>query len=149
MLIPLSVSGAISYLIVYVIISVPIFLILGVIEFQSVKVARIFQLILPTLFFFFSLLILRIAGMPPFSGFFIKAYAVAVMVESGFFLVPLFFVLCATMSLAFYINVLFLSVLGSIYLGNINNFVLPVFPILFGVFIGFGVLPFLVAIAVI
>lgn len=56
-------------------------------------------------------MLLRLGGMPPFSGFFIKAFSVYILVSGGFVLLRVFFVICATLRLAYYINILFLGVL--------------------------------------
>lgn len=66
------------------------------------------------------LFVLRVAGIPPFRGFFIKVYRVYLMVLSGHYLLSLFFVFFAAVRLSYYIHIIFFTslyhLLGRSYL---------------------------------
>ena len=96
------------------------------------KILRVLVSLNKVAFFVFGGVLLRLAGMPPFSGFFMKAFRVYLLVDRGFVLLGLFFVVCATLSLGYYINVLFLGMLrggvrGARKIGYEMSFVYMIF----------------------
>lgn len=69
--------------------------------------------------------VLRIGGIPPFSGFFIKIYRLFVIVWGGNFILSLVFCLFAAIRLSYYLNFVFSCLLLCIFSNcsyyNINN----------------------------
>jgi NADH:ubiquinone oxidoreductase subunit 2 (subunit N) len=61
------------------------------------------------------LLILRVGGVPPFTGFFIKVYGMYLMVWDGWVVLAIIFCLFATMGLSYYINLIFSSLLFCVF----------------------------------
>ena len=54
---------------------------------------------------------LRLGGMPPFTGFFLKVFALGMLLREGLVMVSLGLVICAVVNLAFYLNIILVSVL--------------------------------------
>lgn len=64
-------------------------------------------------FLLLASMVLRIAGMPPFTGFFIKAYRIYLILSINYFRLALIFCVFAVIGLSYYINIIFFSfVLG-------------------------------------
>jgi NADH:ubiquinone oxidoreductase subunit 2 (subunit N) len=59
--------------------------------------------------------VLRIGGVPPFSGFFIKVYGLSIIVWSGNFRLSLIFCLFAIIRLSYYINIVFSCLLFCVF----------------------------------
>ena len=59
----------------------------------------------------FSVLFLRLGGMPPFTGFFLKRYALSIIVGAGYFWVGVGLVVSRVLALGFYLAVVVLLVL--------------------------------------
>ena len=116
-LVAVSMVGVMRYLGVYMMILVPLVWVMSVFRGMRVKVLRVIVRYRRVTFFMFGVMLLRLGGMPPFSGFFMKAFSVYLLVDGGFALMRLLFVVCATLRLAYYINVLFLGVLSGRLVG--------------------------------
>lgn len=60
-------------------------------------------------------LILRVGGVPPFTGFFIKVYSLYLIMWDGWAILAVIFCVFATMRLSYYINVVFSSLLFCVF----------------------------------
>ena len=65
--------------------------------------------------FIITLLLLRISGIPPFLGFFIKAYALFSIIKTTAFVVALVYCLFAAISLSYYLNLCFIILMSTSY----------------------------------
>ena len=65
--------------------------------------------------FIITLLLLRISGIPPFLGFFMKAYALFSMMGITAFMVALIYCLFAAVSLRYYLNLCFIILMSTSY----------------------------------
>jgi len=101
-----SIFGFFSYYLVYFIISLFIFLLLSFINFGRVSQFS-FRIINKYLLFFFSLMLISLAGLPPFTGFFGKWVVFQEIISQTFVLPLLFLVLGSVFSLYFYLNLFF------------------------------------------
>lgn len=65
--------------------------------------------------FIITLLLLRVSGIPPFLGFFIKAYALYSIMLRTAFIVALMFCLFAAVRLSYYLNLCFIILISTSY----------------------------------
>lgn len=110
-LIVLSIVGFLSYIGVYIILLTPLILIILFFGSYGVKIIGVLRRLKRVFLFIFRLILLSLGGIPPFSGFFIKIYRLFIIIDEGFIIIRLFFVLCATLRLAYYVNILFLRII--------------------------------------
>ena len=111
-LIGVSLVGMVSYLRVYISLLSPLILLFMINNSSSVKVVGFLGTRRKTVAFLMSVLIVGLAGIPPFSGFFAKAYGVYLILGMGFILVGVFFILLSTARLVFYTNIVFITIVS-------------------------------------
>ena len=78
--------------------------------FSQVKAFSIKDTKISTLALFLSLAAL--AGLPPTTGFILKLAALQVLVREGLFIAPIFILLSTILTLSFYINIMFISLIN-------------------------------------
>lgn len=101
--------GFFYYFLLYGFIVVPTINLFKVMKVYSFKDMRI----VPELRFLGSILlvimiVIAVAGMPPFTGFFMKVYGVYLIIYSGYFGLSLVFCLFASIRLSYYIHIVFI-----------------------------------------
>ena len=103
--------GFFYYFLLYGLMVVPTINIFQVIKVYSFKDIQLMPNLFFSRFLLMVFMVLGVAGMPPFTGFFIKAYRVYLILCSGYFGLSLVFCLFAAIRLSYYIHVIFISVL--------------------------------------
>ena len=111
-LVPVSLVGLFRYLGVYVALLFPLLTFFSLYNFTRGKVGGLMSCMGKQVVFIVRLLIVGLAGIPPFSGFFIKAYGVYLIVGMGFFLVGFFFIFFSALRLVFYTNIVFIGLVS-------------------------------------
>lgn len=118
-------SSAIIYIIFYVLSIIGIFALLTVFEKNSYHIKDIHDLSgiidnMPILGGIFCFLILSLAGIPPFPGFFAKVYILESMINRSAYFLGILSILIAVVNAAYYLNVLNFFVLKSTII-NVNR----------------------------
>lgn len=140
-LIGLSKIGFFYYFLLYGLIVVPtliVFCKISVYRFKQIETLRAsyFRVVILSCLF-----VLRVAGIPPFRGFFIKVYRVYLVVLRGYYILSLFFVFFAAVRLSYYIHIVFFSslyhLLGRPYSTVFGSYRLLVKPKFFGFAVNF------------
>jgi len=103
--------GFFYYFLLYGLLIVPTLNIFRLAQLYSLKdVVKVTTSVWP-LFILGAVILLRVSGMPPFTGFFIKAYRVYLMIRSGYLILGIVFCVLATVGLSYYVNIIFVTFL--------------------------------------
>jgi len=106
-----SFKACILYLIIYIMISVNIFAVIlcfrKIVSFSKIRHLIEFSTMMKSnyiLAIIFSFILLSLAGIPPFAGFFGKIYVFNVFISSGYYFTAVFLVLMSILSCVYYIR---------------------------------------------
>lgn len=116
-LVPLRDWGVYFYLFVYRMLLLPVILFLNQGGAMSVKVMAFMTRLRPRAAVIFRMRLLRLGGMPPFTGFFLKAFVLRMLVEAGMVWAGVGLVLRRAIALCYYMNVLMLTLLVGVRMG--------------------------------
>lgn len=120
-LVVVSGGGAIIYLILYSILLFPLFLVLIRGRVFSVKVMGRVVEMGAWVAWGFGFLVLRLAGIPPLGGFFLKGYALSLLIDGGYGGLALLLVFGSVVALAYYLNLLILRVVSGVGVGRVDR----------------------------
>lgn len=113
--------GFFFYFLLYGLIIIPTIYVLQVLKIYSFKDVSSSPRKLYVIYILLIIIMLGVSGMPPFTGFFMKAYRVYLIMCMDYFGLALFFCVFAVISLSYYVNVIFISSLLGV-LGGFNKF---------------------------
>lgn len=103
--------GFFYYFLLYGLLVVPTINMFKIIKVYSFKDVQIIPNLVFSSLLLMIFMVLGLAGMPPFTGFFIKAYRIYIMLCFNYFGLSLIFCLFAVIRLSYYIHIIFVSAL--------------------------------------
>lgn len=103
--------GFFYYFLLYGLLIVPTLNIFRLVQLYALKDVGGVPVRVWYLFILGAVILLSVSGIPPFTGFFIKAYTVYLIICSSYLGLAILFCVLATVGLSYYVNIIFVSFL--------------------------------------
>nr|BDC91881.1 NADH dehydrogenase subunit 2 [Notomastus sp. GK-2021] len=114
-LLPFAGTLIFTYLVIYSLLLAPLMAILNNVNLSTPKAFHLLTALPGQTTLWLSLCLLNLAGMPPFTGFFLKAFITSMLVKTHF-PVAIFLLMSSALSLAFYLNLVILAATTATYM---------------------------------